>query len=112
MEDDEQIDTQDDGDDRYRTFFCRTDHRLDIGSGTHLKMRRWVPPHQSSVPEGARGPASAAALLFLMRCPYTRPNTQAPKSAVPIAMLRVASRSTLRRWLESPAFSQCITSVR
>jgi hypothetical protein len=29
MEDEEQIDRQDDGDDRYRIFFSRTDHRLD-----------------------------------------------------------------------------------
>jgi thiosulfate dehydrogenase len=42
---------------------------LDIGSGTHLKMRGWVPPHQSSVPEGARGASIRSGSLIFNETP-------------------------------------------
>jgi cytochrome c len=42
---------------------------LDVGSGTHLKMRGWVPPHQSNVPEGARGASIRSGSLIVNETP-------------------------------------------
>ena len=56
----------------------------------------WKAPHQSSIPPGPRGDSIRRGALLFNETPLLRHDTQAPRSVVRTAMLKVASSHTHR----------------